>query len=301
VTTLFATRRPLVSAPFDLPASAPGLRADRTDITFSNLSADLVRIDVRVTNEDRLPSPPTEVQVQSAPLGAFLTWRPLFTLAVPLLLPRQSVVVSGVAWTLRPNPLGAARSVTPARLQEALLATPEAEAPAEPDSPRRSARLRRLRRPPSPVLANDPLALLGRDGVHWAGNIDVLLHRKPVERHLAQALRVYPGQTNAALFHVGDRTDGYRFSLTGMADEWQAGLVGLEHGVSLRPGCGWEVGLDEWLELRAHSLFFLLLRPPVDAERGEVQVHVERQSDGAEAVVEFSLDARAAGAGCYTV
>ena len=29
--------------------------------------------------------------------------------------------------------------------------------------------------------------------------------------------------------------------------------------------------------------------------------HVTRQSDGKEAVVEFSLDSRAAGAGCYTV
>jgi hypothetical protein len=45
----------------------------------------------------------------------------------------------------------------------------------------------------------------------------------------------------------------------------------------------------------------LLLRPPKDAERGDVSIHVTRQSDGKEAVVEFSLDSRAAGAGCYKI
>ena len=51
----------------------------------------------------------------------------------------------------------------------------------------------------------------------------------------------------------------------------------------------------------ATSALGLRVRPPADAERGSVSVHVTRQSDGKEAVVEFSLDSRAAGAGCYTV
>jgi hypothetical protein len=38
---------------------------------------------------------------------------------------------------------------------------------------------------------------------------------RAVERHLAQALRIYPGKTNAAMFFVGNRKDGYRFDLTG--------------------------------------------------------------------------------------
>src|SRR4051794_33723515 len=32
-------------------ASAAGLRADRTDISFQNVTADVVRVDVRVTND----------------------------------------------------------------------------------------------------------------------------------------------------------------------------------------------------------------------------------------------------------
>lgn len=44
-----------------------------------------------------------------------------------------------------------------------------------------------------------------------------------------------------------------------------------------------------------------MLRPPKGAETGDVSAHVTRQSDGKEAVVEFSRDCRAKGAGCYTV
>ena len=44
-----------------------------------------------------------------------------------------------------------------------------------------------------------------------------------------------------------------------------------------------------------------MMRPPKGAECGDVSIHVTRQSDGKEAVVDFSLDSRAAGAGCYTI
>jgi hypothetical protein len=39
----------------------------------------------------------------------------------------------------------------------------------------------------------------------------------------------------------------------------------------------------------------------VGAEKGSVSIHVTRQSDGMEAIVEFSLDSKAAGAGCYKI
>src|SRR5262249_57495257 len=102
MSTLSATRERTASAPFEVPASLLGLRADRADISFENITPDLVRIDVRVTNEGRLPSPATEVYLESAPLGAFLDWQPLRALAVPALMPGQSTVISGTAWIPRP-------------------------------------------------------------------------------------------------------------------------------------------------------------------------------------------------------
>jgi hypothetical protein len=305
MSTLSATRERTASAPFEVPASLLGLRADRTDISFENITPDLVRIDVRVTNEGSLPSPATEVFLESAPLGAFLDWQPLRALAVPALMPGQSTVISGTAWIPRPaEPLNNPKTVTPAQLQAAVEAPPETETAPEPETataaPTARARRPRVLRSP-PVVAADPLAVLGRGGVYWAGNIDVLMRNKPVERHLARALRIYPGKTNAAMFFVGDRKDGYRFDLTGLASEWQAELLDMTRRPTLYPQGAAGVIQGQWLELHGRSVFYLLLRPPRGAERGEVQVHVTRQSDGMEAVVEFSLDSRAAGAGCYTV
>jgi hypothetical protein len=159
---------------------------------------------------------------------------------------------------------------------------------------------RRLLRRPAPVVAADPFALLGRQGHHWAGNIDVLMRGKEVERHMARALRVYPGKTNAAMFFVGDRADGYRFEMSGDVEDWQAELVDMTGSPSLRPGKAEAVPTGEFREFR-RGTFYLLMRPPKGAERGAVSIHVTRQTDGKEAVVEFSLDSRAAGAGCYKV
>src|SRR3954454_25185601 len=89
-------------AGYQVAASAAGLRADRTDISFQNITPDLVRVDVHVTNDCDAWSPPTEVLVQSAPLGAFLAWQPLLTLSVPSLAPRTATVISGSAWALPP-------------------------------------------------------------------------------------------------------------------------------------------------------------------------------------------------------
>ena len=90
-------------------ASAAGLRADRTDISFRNVTPDLVQVEVRVTNDGSLWSPATEVALRSAQLGAFLPWAPLMTLSVPALPPRASAVATGTAWTAQaaaPPPRG---------------------------------------------------------------------------------------------------------------------------------------------------------------------------------------------------
>jgi hypothetical protein len=277
--------------------SAAGLRADRADISFQNITPDLVRVDVHVTNDGSLWSPPTEVTLQSAPLGAFLTWQPLLTLTVPSLAPRTSKVVSGSAWAPQPAPVAGPEEVwyLSPRLLRAIAEEAEREAREEAE---REAR-RQLRRP-APVVAADPSALVGRQGVHWAGNIDILMRGKSAERHMARALRVYPGQTNAAMFFVGDRPDGYKFELSGDAESWQAQLIDMTRSPSLKPDRAPDVPAAEFREF-SRGTFYLLLRPPKDAGRGEVSVHVTRQSDGSEAVVEFSLDSRAAGAGCYKI
>jgi len=45
----------------------------------------------------------------------------------------------------------------------------------------------------------------------------------------------------------------------------------------------------------------LALCPPADCDAGSVNVHVRQRSTNRDAIVEFSLDPRAAGAACYTV
>jgi hypothetical protein len=297
VATRFRSTAPTGPTLYTGAASAEGLRADRTDISFQNITPDLVRVDVRVTNDGSLWSPPTEVALQSAPLGAFVTWQPLLTLAVPSLPPRTSAVVSGTAWVPQPAPV--------ARLEEAWsmpahLLREYAETAAREAQEELEREARRLLRRPAPVVAADPLALLGRAGYHWAGNIDILMRGKAAERHMAQALRVYPGKTNAAMFYVGDRRDGYKFELSGDVEDWRAELVDMTHSPTLRPGGAPGVPTSEFREMVCGT-FYLLLRPPQGAERGAVSIHVTRQSDGKEAVVEFSLDSRAAGSGCYTV
>jgi hypothetical protein len=183
----------------------------------------------------------------------------------------------------------------PAHLLREFAETAEREAREEAER-----EARRLLRRPAPVVAADPLALVGRAGFHWAGNIDILMRGKAAERHMAQALRVYPGKTNAAMFFVGDREDGYKFELSGDVEDWRPELLDMTRSPSLRPGKAPSISVSEFREF-ARGMFYLLLRPPQGAERGAVSVHVTRQSDGKEAVVEFSLDSRAAGAGCYTV
>jgi hypothetical protein len=282
-------------------ASAAGLRADRTDISFQNVTPDLVRVDITVTNEGSLWSPPVEVALRSAPLGAFVAWEPLLTLAVPGLAPRTSAVVSGTAWV----PQGVApvvqaahpreiSCVPPHRMQEFLDAVArEAREEAEEQA-------RRLKRRPAPVVAADPMAVMRRGGAHWAGNIDILMRGKAAERHLAQALRVYPGKTNAAMFFVGDRLDGYRFEMSGDVEDWKAELVDMTGALTGSPKGAAGVPTGEFREFN-RGTFYLMLRPPKGAEKGYVSVHVTRQSDGMEAQVEFSLDSQARGAGCYTV
>jgi hypothetical protein len=295
--TSFRSRSDSTLYVYEGTASAAGLRADRTDISFENITPEVVRVDVRVTNDGSLWSPATEVAVQSAPLGAFLAWHPLMTLSVPALAPRTSAVVSGNALVAQPAPIAKPEEVwfmSPALLREYA----ENEARKAREELEREAR--RLLRRPAPILAGDLIATLGRGGLHWAGNIDILMRGKAAERHMARALRVYPGMVNAAMFFVGDRRDGYKFELSGDVDDWQAELADATRSRTMKVAEAPILPTNEFREF-THGSFYLLMRPPQDAEKGTVSIHVTRQSDGKEAVVEFSLDSKAMGAGCYKI
>ncbi len=263
------------------------LHVEREDITFSTLADHQVAVRIRVRNRGRQRSRATTALLQAAPLGAFVAWRPLTVVAVPALEPDEEYVVSADARRVAPAVLGDASRVPPQRLLTAL---------ANDDDPNR-----RDRTAAAPLPA-DLLDLLGRPNPHWAGNLNIFLSSRPVERHLAQALRVYPGRVNLAMFVVGSGHDAYAFELHGVGVTWNTALFCMDRAASLvdlRGGTA--VAQKQWLEVRGTSTMMLALEPPRRCAKGAVEVHVRQRSTGQVAVVEFSLDPNAAGPGCYTV
>jgi hypothetical protein len=262
----------------------PDLCVERADIQFANAAPDRLAIAVTVRNVGEARSEPTVAVLRSAPLGAFVPWRLLTGVAVPALEPGESAVLRTEVRDQPPAALGTPSRVPPRRLLTAL--------GMDDRQPRRDGQ-----------LAGDLFRHLGQGGVHWAGNLNVFIGGKDVERHLAQALRVYPGRTNLAMFVVGShRKDAYAFHLTGDAADWDARLFDMSGAKS----CALDVRTagamveDEWLELQCGTVMLALVPPP-NARAGSIEVHVRQSSTGREAVVEFSLDANAAGPGCYVV
>ena len=139
---------------------------------------------------------------------------------------------------------------------------------------------------------------------HWAGNINVLMGDTDVERHMAQALRIYPARTNLAMFFVGDhRSDQYMFELKGLGAEWDAALYGARNLDSLltRPEDNPAVQQSQWIKLDKTQIMLLAFRPPDDCPTADLEVHVRRRLTGQRAIVEFSFDPSACGPGCYAV
>jgi hypothetical protein len=270
------------------------LQVERTDITFANVSLERVRIEVAVWNHGLDRSAPTHAVLMTAPLGAFVPWRRLAVLPVPAIESGESVVLQTVAPRTRAAPLGPPDGVPPRLLLTALGAADDRSGSA-PDAPPASGWLG--------TLPADLMDLMGRPNVHWAGNLNVFIGGKAVERHLAQALRVYPGRVNMAMFVVGSGRDAYRFHVIGEGEDWDARLFDITDGractldVSRFP----PVVEGEWLEVPRQRMMMLALCPPRTCSRGTVEVHVEQRSSGQTAVVEFSLDPKAAGPGCYVV
>jgi hypothetical protein len=275
------------SAPSASPPTARRLTVRRTDIVFANTSPECVAIEVTVSNPGPAPSAAQPAVLAAAPFGAFVPWRPLALLQVPELGPGQSAVLKTTARPTRPAPLGPPDRVPPRQLLTALGAADDRPRPIRPLG----------------VLPPDLMQLLGQGSTHWAGNLNIFIGSKPVERHLARALRIYPGRVNLAMFVVGCGRDAYRFRLAGPGAAWGAALYDTTDRQALSldlTGCS-PVRTDDWVEVDRTRILFLAIQPPAGCPRGEVEVQVEQRSTGQQAVVEFSLDPAAAGPGCYVV
>jgi hypothetical protein len=161
-----------------------------------------------------------------------------------------------------------------------------------------------VQQPQVGTLPPDLMAMLLQETPHWIGNINVLVKTADVERHVAKELRVYPGRLNLAWFFVGHGgQDSYAFRLEGLGKEWQADLFDMTARESLVLTRNENGGIVQgrWIHVAGTRVMLLALRPPANCCAEAVAVHVDQQSTGRTAVVDFSLDPRAAGRGCYVV
>lgn len=298
-----------IAAP-ELRSQSAILNVNREDIRFWSPTPDDVRIEIVVHNRGTARSDPTLMLVQSAPLGVFLPWRPLTTVTVPEIDARSSVRLRIDAKRTPVAPLGAISRIPPANPLAAVGAENADDAWRSPGAivGRLADRLksRRTARTPSDPpggLAPDIFEQLEHRNPHWAGNINVFVGQRSVERHMARPLRIYPARTNLAVFLVGTHPDAYSFELTGAPLAEYASLVDAMHTSSLVQA-GEEneaIPVGQWLETLGPLFVTLVLRIPESCEGGSLEVLVRQRSTGNDARVEFSMDAHAAGPGCFTV
>lgn len=282
-------------------------------ITFQDLTANTVEIRVMVCNEGDRRSSPTFVRLESAPFGAFVPGSPLAILPLPSLEPGESRELIVEAARPHPKTLGNFDRVPPKDVLTALSNDPD-EPPAQRgaglvallklfrrQSTSRSAGKTKVSQ--NPFLAADLWELAGREQPHWAGNINVFVGNRAVERHFAKALRIHSGRTNLAMFIVGGpgKPDAYAFDLMGLAADWKAALHDVTGARTLVvESSDKSLQHRQWVKSDAGMMLVVLaVRPPVVCENGSVQVHVSRRSCRRTAIVEFDLDPTAQGPGCY--
>jgi hypothetical protein len=288
-----------------------GLVVEASDISFEDLTRDRVMVHVQIRNDGEHRSSPTIMRLESALFGAFVPSQPLAVLSVPPLEPGESRVLSVEAERPHPKPLGDFDRVPPKDVLTALSASPD-ESSRQGDTGISS--LRRFFQRSSPrqkapttakgrTLQPDLWEMFGREQPHWAGNINVFVGDRAVERHVAKALRIYAGRTNLAMFVVGDprRHDAYAFDLVGLAPDWKASLYDQSMHRNLVVGpADKPIQEKHWVESAAPMMLVMLaVRPPVVCEDGNLQVQVTRRSTQQTAIVEFNLNPTAQGPGCY--
>lgn len=311
MTAVENTANPRLNAP---SRSEAVLVVDRTDITFHDLTRDSVMIQVKIRNEGEHRSSATSVRLESAPFGAFVPWRPLAILPVPALEPGESRELSVEAARPHPAPLGTFDRVPPTRVITAVKASSEEPTPQPGLGVAALLKIFRGRQSPararestvvrSPSLPADLWEWIGREQPHWAGNINVFVGNRAVERHFARALRIYAGRTNLAIFDVGgqSKSDAYAFQIAGLAPDWNAALYNMTDAKTILVGASDRpVQEQQWVEAAGMMLLVMAVRPPLVCEDGNLQVRVTQRSSQKSAVVEFNLDPTAQGAGCYVV
>jgi hypothetical protein len=288
--TTYAVARPAIR---DADVTT-GLTVRATDIEFSNSRPDLVDVRITVRNVGPEQSQPMIGRISAAPLGAFVPWQLLAVAKIPSLAPNEAHIVCVEVQERRRRPLGSADRVPPSRVLTALGQDDDNQPPRPAIAASTSATVGRL--------PTDLLKLLGQGNVHFAGNLNIFVGGRAVERHKAKSLRVYPGRTNLAMFIVGSRPDAYAFDLQGSAAAWDAVLFNMTRANSFLPEGGQSaLPLRRWIEQTGMSMMVLAVRPPAKCEQGAVDVHVKQRSTGESAIVEFSLDPAADGPGCYVV
>lgn len=269
------------------PNALNGLSVEREDIVFSTPHPGLLRVEITIRNTSANRTAETCAVLRSAPLGAFVPWQFLDIVQVPVIEPGESVVIRKEYQHETPRALGSIDKLPPNRVLTAL-GLNENEPERDPQ-------------PQTPALANDLLQLLQLGSSYWAGNLNLFFPGVDIERHAAQSLRIYPGRTNLAMFIVGEPTDAYQFELTGDAIGWNARL----YDADLRRPIAKGVETPELQEGVWHKpvsgLLLLAIEPPTAATTGAVNALVRQRSSRREAVVEFTMDSRAAGPGCYKI
>lgn len=282
-----------------------GLRVEREGIRFWNVAPDRVRIEVVVENPSDVRSDPGHLTLQAASFGAFVPWRPLGRLAVPAIEPGGAAVVSCERRRPRVRAVADFSNIVPPRVLTARGAP--GEGPERSGTPRawnlwvpRFLSALGVRPSRAGGLPPDLFEVLGRKNFHWAGNVNVLIGRRAVERHMAQALRVHPERPNLAMFLLGGGPFAYEMQLKGTGVDWPHALLDIWSGKSLEQPDGTFELVRGSARGGARPVLFAC-EPPAGCGEAAVEVHVEQRPTGERAVVEFSLAPDAAGPGCYVV
>ena len=104
----------------ELGTQSAVVEVEREGIRFSNVAPDRVRIEVVVHNRGTVRSQAQPMVVQSAPLGAFLPWRPLGRLMVPPVEPGSWVQLQLDVDRTPSAPLGEFSRVPPGTIADGI-------------------------------------------------------------------------------------------------------------------------------------------------------------------------------------
>ena len=155
---------------------------EREEICFYNRSPQHVHIEITMRNDGVEVSAPTRALISAAPLGAFVTWRPLALLSVPALEPGETHVLRLDAERRIPRRLG-----TPGRIPPRDVLTALAQDDEYPNPPPQDTR-------GCPHASTLPFTSTSfRGNIHWAGNLNIFIGAR-ASSGISPGPRVYPAR-----------------------------------------------------------------------------------------------------------